>query len=79
MQEGEEIDKSMYAEFEEAFSRMKKAAGVSDVDEVVTRFSTQGKTSDILGDQMKKAENDVRILGDSKEKLQREWEAVRYA
>ena len=58
---------------------MKKAAGVSDVDEVVTRFSTQGKTSDILGDQMKKAENDVRILGDSKEKLQQEWEAVRYA
>ena len=49
----------MYAEFEEAFSRMKKAAGVSDVEEVVTRFSTQGKTSDILGDQMKKAENDV--------------------
>ena len=69
----------MYAEFEEAFARMKKAAGVSDVDEVVTRFSTQGKTCDILGDQMKKAENDVRILGDSKEKLQLEWEAVRYA
>ena len=68
----------MFVEFEEAFSRMKKAAGVSDVDEVVTRFSTQGKTSDILGDQMKRAENDVRVLGDSKEKHQQEWEVVRY-
>ena len=68
----------MFVEFEEAFSRMKKAAGVSDVDEVITRFSTQGKTSDILGDQMKRAENDVRVLGDSKEKHQQEWEVVRY-
>ena len=56
---------------------MKKAAGVSDVDEVVVRFSTQGKTSEILGDQMRKAENDVRILGESKETLQQEWEVVR--
>ena len=38
----------MYAEFEEAFARMKKAAGVSDVDEVVTRFSTQGKTCEVF-------------------------------
>ena len=57
---------------------MKKAAGVSDIDEVVLRFSTQGKTSQILGDQMTKAENDVRVLGESKETLQKEWEVVRY-
>ena len=73
----DEVDKGLYVEFEEAFSKMKKAAGVSDVDEVVVRFSTQGKTSEILGDQMRKAENDVRILGESKETLQQEWEVVR--
>ena len=73
-----EMDKGQYAAFEEAFSRMKKAAGVSEVDEVIKRFLTQGKTSDILGDQMSKAENDVRILGQSKENLQSEWEVVRY-
>ena len=56
---------------------MKKAAGVSDIDEVVLRFSTQGKASQILGDQMTKAENDVRVLGESKETLQKEWEVVR--
>ena len=56
---------------------MKKAAGVSDIDEVVLRFSTQGKTSQILCDQMTKAENDVRVLGESKETLQKEWEVVR--
>ena len=77
MQDGDEIDKSLYMEFEEAFSKMKKAAGVSDVEEVVTRFSTQGKTSNILGDQMNKAENEVRVLGESKERHQQEWEVVR--
>ena len=71
------MDKGQYTEFEEAFARMKKAAGVSEIDEVVKRFSTQGKTSQILGDQMSKAENDVRILGESKENLQQEWEVVR--
>ena len=57
---------------------MKKAAGVSSVEEVVDRFRTQGKTTTILGDQMNKAENDVRVLGESKEALQQEWEVVRY-
>ena len=34
--------------YEEAFSRMKKAAGVSDVDEVVRRFETQEETTNHL-------------------------------
>ena len=70
--------KHQFEEFEEAFSRMKKAAGVSDVEEVVTRFSTQNKTAEILEDQMTKAETDVRTLGELKESLQKEWELVRY-
>ena len=31
--------------YEEAFSKMKKAAGVSDVSDVVTRFMTQEETT----------------------------------
>lgn len=77
MYDGYEIDKGQYAKFEEAFSKMKKAAGVSSIEEVVARFKTQGKTTNILGDQMNKAENDVRVLGESKENLQQEWEVVR--
>ena len=34
--------------YEEAFARMKKAAGVSDVDEVVRRFETQEETTNHL-------------------------------
>ena len=77
MQDGSELDKGQYAEFEEAFSKMMKAAGVSSIEEVVARFKTQGKTTKILGDQMNKAENDVRVLGEGKENLQQEWEVVR--
>ena len=47
------------------------------VDEVVGRFSTQDQTAVILGEQMNKAENDVRELGEKKETLQEEWEVVR--
>ena len=36
--------------YEEAFSKMKKAAGVSDVDEVVRRFETQEETARHLQD-----------------------------
>ena len=32
---------------------MKKAAGVSDIEEVITRFATQNKTAQILENQMK--------------------------
>ena len=56
---------------------MKKAAGVSEIQDVVSRFTTQNKTATILEDQMTKAENDVRVLGDMKENLQKEWEVVR--
>ena len=34
-------------EFEEAFERMKKAAGVNSIKQVVDRFMTQGKTTQV--------------------------------
>ena len=76
-QEGE-FNKQEFQEFEDAFARMKKAAGVSEIDEVINRFSTQNKTASILEGQMRLAETDVRTLGEMKESLQKEWEQVRY-
>ena len=35
-------------EFDDAFERMKKAAGVNSVKEVVARFQTQGKTTQVI-------------------------------
>ena len=40
-----EADNIKDDQYEEAFGRMKKAAGVSDVDEVVRRFETQEETA----------------------------------
>ena len=76
-QEGE-FNKQEFQEFEDAFARMKKAAGVSEIDEVINRFSTQNKTASILEGQMRLAETDVRTLGELKESLYKEWEQVRY-
>ena len=73
-----EFNKQQFQEFEDAFARMKKAAGVSEIDEVIRRFSTQNKTASILEGQMRLAETDVRTLGELKESLQKEWEQVRY-
>ena len=48
--EGLDADEAMTdeAQYEEAFAKMKKAAGVSDIDEVVRRFETQEETANHL-------------------------------
>ena len=55
--------------YEEAFARMKKAAGVSDIDEVVRRFETQEETTKHLLELQNRAEKEIRDLGAIKEKL----------
>lgn len=64
--------------YEEAFARMKKAAGVSDVDEVVRRFETQEETTKHLLELQNRAEREIRDLGAVKEKLEAEWELVKF-
>merc|ERR1711884_691101 len=64
--------------YEEAFSRMKKAAGVSDIDEVVRRFETQEETTNHLLELQTRAEKEIRDLGAIKEKLEAEWELVKF-
>ena len=46
-------------EVEEAFSNMKRAAGVGDMAEVVDRFATQKKTANILKLQNEKSKKEV--------------------
>ena len=64
-------------EYEDAFEEMKKAAGVTDIDEIVERCGTQRKTASILEVQNNKAKADVMSLTSVKERLQDEWEVVR--
>ena len=48
-------------EVEEAFGKMRKAAGVSDMVEVVDRFRTQKKTQKSLDQQNSKAKKEVTL------------------
>ena len=57
---------------------MKRAAGLDDVGDVIERFRTQGKTSEILDIQNEKSKDDVMKLSQAKEQLQNEWEKVRF-
>ena len=56
---------------------MKKAAGVRSIEEVIERFRTQGRTSEILEGQNEKAKADVKGLSETKEDLQSTWDKVR--
>ena len=52
--------------------------GVSDVDEVVRRFETQEETANHLQELQARAEKEIRDLGVVKEKLEAEWELVKF-
>ena len=65
------------SEYEEAFEEMKKAAGVTKLEEIIERCGTQKKTAALLEVQNNKAKGDVMRLTSVKESLQKEWELVR--
>ena len=56
---------------------MKRAAGVTQIEEVIDRCGTQKKTASLLEVQNNKAKGDVMRLTSVKEELQDEWEIVR--
>ena len=56
---------------------MKKAAGVTEVKEVIDRFRTQGETATVLETQNEQAKEEVMRLTKMKEELQSQWEKVR--
>ena len=59
------------------FEQMKKAAGVTEVKEVIERFRTQGETAAVLETQNDQAKEEVMRLTKIKEELQAQWEKVR--
>ena len=65
-------------DFDEAFNKMARSAGVSDIAEVVERFRTQKMTSSSLHDQQSTAETDVREMGVLKEDLERQYNEVKF-
>ncbi|XP_023346861.1 uncharacterized protein LOC111715727 [Eurytemora carolleeae] len=74
-EEDEKVDE-MAVLYEEAFTKMKRAAGVSSTQEVVKRFETQEGTGNHLQDLQSRAEKEIRDLGVVKESLEAEWELV---
>ena len=65
-------------DFEDAFNRMARSAGVSDLSEVIDRFKTQKLTWSSLGDQQSAAENDVREMGALKDNLEKQYNEVKF-
>ena len=66
------------SDYIDLFEQMKKAAGVTEVKDVIERFRTQGETTEMLETQNNKAKEEVRKLSTLKEELQQKWEKVRY-
>ena len=64
-------------DYVELFEQMKKAAGVTEVREVIQRFRTQGETANVLETQNDQAKEEVMRLTKMKEELQAQWEKVR--
>lgn len=75
---GEEQERKITT-FEEAMSKIKDATGVSDIQEVVQRFSSQGDTQKHL-DQLKVSNEKTLVrLKEEKSKLQNEFEDMKYS
>ena len=76
--QGEEQQQKITS-YEEAFRRIKEATGVSDTMEVVHRFENQGDTTTHLENLKKDNEKGITRLREEKEKLQLEFEEMKYS
>ena len=65
--------------YEEAFRKIKEATGVSDTKEVVHRFENQGETQRHLEELKRDSEKQIQRLTEEKEKLQQEFEEMKYS
>ncbi|XP_039269652.1 outer dynein arm-docking complex subunit 3-like [Styela clava] len=75
----EEEQEKKITTFEEAFIRIKEATGVSDVQEVVDRFRSQGETQKHLEELKANNKKQLDRLKEEKEKLQQEYEEMKYS
>ncbi|XP_033763026.1 coiled-coil domain-containing protein 151-like [Pecten maximus] len=76
--QGEEQQQKI-SSYEEAFRHIKEATGVSDTMEVVHRFEGQGATTKHLEDLKNQNEKSITRLREDKEKLQQEFEEMKYS
>ena len=65
-------------QFQDAFTRMARSAGVSEVEEVIDRFKTQQDTNKTLEEQSDQAENDIRDMGQEKDLLEQEFQVTKF-
>ncbi|XP_035683994.1 coiled-coil domain-containing protein 151-like isoform X2 [Branchiostoma floridae] len=65
--------------YEEAFRHIKEATGVSDTQEVVARFMSQGDTQRHLEELKRENEKQLSRLKEEKEHLQAEFEDMKYS
>eukprot|EP00112_Aurelia_sp_Birch-Aquarium-sp1_P003348 Seg1374.4 transcript_id=Seg1374.4/GoldUCD/mRNA.D3Y31 product="Coiled-coil domain-containing protein 151" protein_id=Seg1374.4/GoldUCD/D3Y31 len=75
---GEEQEKKI-STYEEAMAKIKDATGVSDIQEVVQRFLSQGDTHKHLEQLKVNNEKMLARLKEEKEKLQAEFEEMKYS
>eukprot|EP00118_Oscarella_pearsei_P002609 m.11020 g.11020 ORF g.11020 m.11020 type:complete len:554 (+) comp22903_c0_seq1:22-1683(+) len=72
-------DEEHITSFQEAMAKIKEATGVSDIQEVVRRFMSQGETRKHL-DQLKSDNEQLLVrLREEKEKLQAQFEDMKYS
>uniref|UniRef100_A0A8C4TGE1 Outer dynein arm docking complex subunit 3 n=1 Tax=Erpetoichthys calabaricus TaxID=27687 RepID=A0A8C4TGE1_ERPCA len=76
---GEVEEEKTITTFEEAFQRIKEATGVTDTQEVVQRFISQGDTQKHL--ELIKSENEKTLvrLKEERERLQAEFQEMKYS
>ncbi|XP_071802430.1 outer dynein arm-docking complex subunit 3-like [Asterias amurensis] len=65
--------------YEEAFSRIKDATGVSDIEEIEARFQNQGATYEHLLAQKHTVEKQRKWLSEQKRQLTQQYEAMKYS
>ncbi|XP_072016422.1 outer dynein arm-docking complex subunit 3-like [Amphiura filiformis] len=65
--------------YEEAFRRIKDATGVSDINEIESRFLNQGNTYNVLEKQKIAVEKQRKWLLDQRRQLQQQYEAMKYS
>lgn len=74
----EEDEQQKITKYEEMFKKIKEATGVSDTQEVVTRFEYQEDTTEQLEDLKAQNEKQISRLREDKEKKQQEFEEMKY-
>ena len=66
------------SQFQDAFTRMARSAGVSEIEEVIDRFRTQQDTNKTLEEQSDQAEKDIRDMGQEKDTLEQEFQQTKF-